>query len=413
MATASTTSEGPKLARWTDVSPLGRRPLIVVWTLWAVGCLIAMFIWPGQETIAYHLGWASFALAFGLGTWSTRELVAALAWYTFATGIALERSWLLGNISWDETIEIPLMFLLALLMVWHVRRRQSALAQVTSLAEHDVQASVSREQLMQLTSHELRTPLTIAQGYIELLQTHATELENQQDLGVVADELQRLSRVSDRLIKMIQLQDDTTSEIVDIDQVLAQAVDRWRVVADRRWLLDARAGSDVGSQDRLRTGLDTLLENAIRYTSVGETIRLVGSRDLQQIVVGVFDSGVGLSDQQIKTINAAEPPPPATTTETFACTAMDADADRKDLLAGTGLGLSIVRAVAHARGGTLRASHAPDGGAAMILTFPLKPLDAVGPSVRLVTSDSPTRQPAPPTKRRATAMFGGPSVTES
>lgn len=348
--------------------------MVAAWTLWAFVCLVAMFTWPGQETIPYHLGWAGFALAFGLGTWSRWQLVTALTWYSLAGGVTLERSWLQGRIGWGETTEIPLMLLLAMLMVWHVRRRQAALAEVTRLAERDVQASFGREQLMQLTSHELRTPLTIARGYIELLQTRATELQNQQDLCVVADELERLSRVSDRLVRMIRLQDDTTSEDFDIDQVMAQAVERWRVVADRRWTLDARAGSDVGSPERLRTALDTLVENAIRYTSVGDTIRLVGSRDFQQIAVGVFDSGVGFSDHQIIAINSGEEAPlPTNAVGTLAGTDMETGTEfyPEDLLSGTGLGLSIVRALAHAHGGTLQAAHAPDGGAAMILTLPL------------------------------------------
>ena len=411
-------SEGAPLTGGTDASPFGRRYLLPAWTVWALGCVIVMVMLPGQETIPYHLGWASFALAFGLGTWGRWQLVTALAWYTFATGIVLERSWLAGNIGLNETTEIPLMFLLAMLMVWHVRRRQAALAHVTWLAERDVQAFFGREQLMQLTSHELRTPLTIARGYIELLQTRVMDLQSQQDLCVVADELERLSRVSDRLISMIRLQDDTTSEIVDIDQVMAQVVERWRVVADRRWRLDACAGRAMGSPERLRTCLDTLVENAIRYTSVGETIRLVGSRDLQHVVVGVFDSGVGLSDHQITAINAGgHLPLPATSAGTVAGTDpdtdTDTDTDTEDLLAGTGLGVSIVRALARAHGGTLRASHAPDGGAAMILTFPLKSPREVGPFVPLVVSDPLPMQPELPTERHATAMLVGPGVADS
>jgi len=406
-------TEGARLTDRTDANLFGRHHLVVAWTVWALGCTIVMFLRPSEQTIAYHLGWAGFALAFGLGTWTRWQLVTALTWYTLATGVAFERSWLLGNIGWDETTEIPLMFLLAMLMVWHIRRRQAALAHVTWLAERDVQASLDREQLMQLTSHELRTPLTIARGYIELLQTRAMDLENQQDLCVVADELERLSRVSDRLIKMIRLQDDTTSEIVDIDQVMAQAVERWRVVADRRWVLDAAAGLDMGSPERLRTGLDTLVENAIRYTSVGDTIRLVGSRDLRHVVVGVYDSGVGLSDSQIMAINAGEQSAlPATTPETTPGTEAGTEAGTEDRLAGTGLGLSIVRALAHARGGTLHTSHAPEGGAAMFLTFPLNSPGVVGPFVPRVVSDSLSIQPASPTERHATAVPVVPGVTE-
>ena len=395
VATASTPTEGARLTGRTDVGPFGRRHLIVGWTVWALGCVTVMLVLPGGETIPYHLGWAGFVLAFGLGTWSRWQLVTALAWYTLATGAVLERSWLLGFIGWDETTEIPLMFLFAMLMVWHVRRRQAALAEVARLAERDAQASRDREQLMRLTSHELRTPLTIARGYIELLQTRAIELENQSDLSVVADELKRLSRVSDRLIRMIQLQEDPTSEIVDIDHVMAQAVERWRVVADRQWILDVGAGRALGSPERLRTGLDTLVENAIRYTSEGDTIRLAGSRRLEQVFVGVFDSGVGLSDHQIVAINAGEESSPSTTAGTMA--GMDAT----DGLRGTGLGLSIVRALANARGGTLHASHAPEGGAAMVISFPLHLPNEVAPFVRGVASDSLPIRSAALTERGA------------
>jgi two-component system, OmpR family, sensor kinase len=381
-----------------------------------------MFIRSGQETIPYHLGWAGFALAFGLGTWSRGQLVTALGWYTIATGAILVRSWILGFIGWEETSEIPLMFLLAMLMVWHVRRRQAALTDVTRLAEREVQACLDREQLTRLTSHELRTPLTIARGYIELLQTRCIELENQQDLSVVGDELDRLSRVSDRLIRMIRLQDDATNEMVDIDQVMAQAVERWQVVADRRWLLDADAGFILGSTERLRTGLDTLVENAIRYTTAGDTIRLSGSRHLGHVVVGVFDTGVGLTDHQVIAINAGEQSPKsatrAGTTEEVDPSAEPAEPDAADLgtdtgdsLAGTGLGLSIVRTLAHSRGGTLHASHVVGGGAAMILTFPLDPPATVG-TFALRESDAVHAESALSAEWFAARTLGMPGVAE-
>ena len=410
--TASTTSEGVEGNGWAVVASFGRRHLLAAWTVWAVGCVIVMSMRPGQETIPYHLGWAGFALAFGLGTWGRWQLVTALAWYTLASGAVLERSWTLSIIGWDETTEIPLMLLLALLMVWHVRRRQAALAEVTRLAERDVQAALDREQLMRLTSHELRTPLTIARGYVELLQTRATEPDSEQDLAVVGDELERLSRVSDRLIRMILLQDDTTIEMVDIDQVMAQAVERWQVVADRQWVLDAQAGRVVGSPERLRTGLDTLVENAIRYTSVGDTIRLVGSRRLDHVVVGVFDTGVGLTDQQIVAINDDEKVlPPATTTA--AAAGKESDLVTEDRLAGTGLGLSIVQALAQARGGTLQASHAPGGGAGMILTFPLRSRSSVGSFVPRVASDGMSVKPAAPPEWSVPSSVEVPGASES
>ena len=203
---------------------------------------------------------------------------------------------------------------------------------------------------------------------------------------------------------MIRLQDDTTNEIVDIDQVMVQAVERWRVVADRCWMLDAGAGCAMGSPERLRTCLDTLVENAIRYTSVGDIIRLVGCRQLQNVVVSVLDAGVGLADHQIIAINAGEQSLlPGTTARPVAGT----ETDTVDRLAGTGLGLGIVREVVHARGGTLRASRAPEGGAALILTIPLSWPGEVGQFVPRVPPAALPVQPAPPTQRYATVMLEG------
>jgi len=366
-----------------------------------------MFFQPGAETIPYHLGWAGFALAFGLSTWSRLQLITAMAWYTVATGVALERSWLQGRIGWDETTEIPLMFLLAVLMVWHVRRRQIALGDVTRLAEREGRAFLDREQLMRLTSHELRTPLTIARGYVELLQTRAVGLENHQDLAVVADEIERLSRVSERLVRVIRLQEDTTDEMFDLDEVVAQAVERWRVVEDRRWVLEAGAGRIMGSPERMLTGLDTLVENAIRYTSVGDTIRLTGSRELEHVLVGVFDSGLGLTEEQITAINTGVDLSPGAAAGTASATL--AGLDTPDGPRGTGLGLSIVRALALARGGSLQAAHAPEGGAAMVITLPFYAPSEVCPFVGWVV-DEPSPQLKMIPERYDAAMVVVPDV---
>ena len=133
---AAKTRQGVPLLRLGNANPLASRTLLA-WTVLAVGCVIAMLVRPEQGTVPYHLGWVAFALAFGLGTWSRWQLVTSLTWFTVATGTALVHRWVLGEIGWDVITEIPLMLLLALVMVWHVRRRQGALAAATRLATID------------------------------------------------------------------------------------------------------------------------------------------------------------------------------------------------------------------------------------------------------------------------------------
>ena len=79
---------------------------------------------------------------------------------------------------------------------------------------------------------------------------------------------------------------------------------------------------------------------------------------------------------------------------------------RADRLAGTGLGLSIVREAAHARGGMLHASHAPEGGAALMLTYPIDPLGAVVRPVPRLAPSAPVAQHDPPSHVPVTVGYG-------
>ena len=133
-----------------------RTPLLVPWLVWAAVCLMAMAVWPGEETIPYHLGYAGLAVAFGLDTWSNRRAYLALAGFTLGTGFVLVQRAGSGVIAWEETAEIPLMCLLMALMVWHVGRRHSALARVTELAERERDQAQREHDRLQRENDRLR-----------------------------------------------------------------------------------------------------------------------------------------------------------------------------------------------------------------------------------------------------------------
>ncbi|WP_407345460.1 sensor histidine kinase [Pengzhenrongella phosphoraccumulans] len=333
-----------------------RWDLYYPWLAIAAVCTALMWVWPGEETIPYHVAWASFALLYGLGDWRLRRAATGLVLYTIATGAVLVVHAATGLLVWQETTEIPLMSVLMVLAVWSMRRRQHALAAVTVMADRERAQALDRERLTRLTSHELRTPLTIARGYVELLLERELDPQQRRDLAVVDDELDRLTRVTERLVRVIRLQGGAELERVDLDVLLSQTVERWAQVADRRWVVDARAGAYDGSAERLRACLDTLIENALRYTRDGDTVRLSGHRDAGWISISVADSGPGLSQELIAVING------------------EADGDLeipRDELSQTGLGLGLVRGVVNARGGHLRAGTAAEGGAQLWVEIPV------------------------------------------
>jgi signal transduction histidine kinase len=338
--------------------------LFVPWLVWGTACAVAMWFVPGRETVPYHLGYAGLAVAFGLDVWSTRRTYVTLAVYTVVTGVILLMRAADGHIHWAQTTEIPFMTLLLGLMIWHVAHRDAALRINREMAERDREQVARRERLVRLTSHEMRTPLTIMAGYVDLLRSTETgSVLN--DLDVVREEIDRLDRACDRLLRMIRFHDDLPQHQVDLDQLMQDIVDRWSIVAPRNWQVTSAAGVVDTHAERVKVCVDTLVENAVRYTEEGGTIRVFARREGAGVCLGVADSGSGFSPAQVAAFNGPQD--------------LVADAgSNQDPRARTGLGLSLVREIVESRQGRLEAGVAPEGGALVTLALPV----AGGPPVR-------------------------------
>ena len=332
------------------------------WVLLTLICLAWMWALPGEEVVPFHLIWIGVALAYGFEPWPIRVTCIALGLAAATSGYVLVLRANAGVIAWEETTEILLMLVLASLVVWHVRRRQAAIAAVTHLAEHQVAASQERERLARLTSHEMRTPLTLASGYVDLLLAREDRPDHRDDLLVVRDELGRLMRAGDRLLRMIRLEDVRPSEAFDLARLADETVTRWATVADRTWVSETATAALVSSHELLRGCVDTLLENAVRYTDPGDTIRVFcRTEDAGTVWLGVADSGPGFTAQQTALLN---------------------DRSAKDLVGGdlgigasgpggqTGYGLGIVREIVTARQGLVRAGRSREGGALVLIVLP-------------------------------------------
>lgn len=338
---------------------MGPRPrLFWPWVASAVVCCVTMWQLPGEETIPYHLAWIGIATAYGLEAWPRTRTVVSIVTFTVVTGAILVERAAVGYIAWEETSEIPLMSALMLLVVWHVRRRHVALAALTEMSDRERRRAAERERLSRTTSHEMRTPATIAVGYLELLLAQETDEERRDDLTVILDELDRIVLASDRLVRMLQIPEPDDVELVDVDELLATVAERWSVLADRDWQVSSRSGLQRCSPGRIRACLDTLVENAVRYTTPGDVVRLSSFVSDGTWALGVSDSGPGLHPELVEAING------------------DADAEglpsvaALDEKAQTGLGLGLVREVVAGRGGKVVVGRSAEGGAQVLMLLP-------------------------------------------
>jgi two-component system, OmpR family, sensor histidine kinase SenX3 len=157
----------------------------------------------------------------------------------------------------------------------------------------------------------------------------------------------RLTDLVAQIIDLSQLQGDNPlddPEVVDIDRVISDAVDRRTVDAEQRHVTLTTAGTTgsqvLGSARQLGVAISNLVENAVVYSDPGARVVVgahVSSRGEEHLVqITVSDNGIGIPPSEHERIF-----------ERF----YRVDFARSRANGGTGLGLSIVKHIAAIHGG--------------------------------------------------------------
>jgi two-component system, OmpR family, sensor kinase len=335
----------------TASSPVNRW-LFPGWVIFAVVNTAAMFALPGQETIPFHFVYISIALVYGLQPWPLPRTYVILGLVAATTGAALAWHVKTGVIGWEETAEIPLMAVLFLVMVWHVRRRVAATREARRYADSEHEMREMQRRFVRFASHELRTPVTVGRGFAELIRDAQPDTQAAQDAIVVLEEFDNLERIAARLLTLARMDEPATVKpsAVPLHTLLERTVTRWRPAANRDWRLCPASAVVVADRQRLETALDSLVENAVRYTGDGGRITLAAYQEEESVVIEVCDDGPGIPDEELPYIF-----------ESFRSGAS---------LGGTGMGLAIVKTIMEAHSGTVSAENLPGGGASFRLRLP-------------------------------------------
>ena len=351
----------------------------IAWVLFAgVNCYLT-FTMAGQETIPYHLVWASFALVYGLCPWPRRLTRVVFATVTVVTGVALVGHAASGNIDWEECSEIVLMGAILSILVWHVNRQWSARDRLIAVQAQERDRAEKRETAARFGSHEVRTRLTIARGYAQLIADQTVESSVRADAELVVAELVKASALATNLLTLVRVDQPPAKSPVDVDELISVILRRWAVTADRNWSATSEVGMILGDAERLEATLDCLLENAMKFSGPDDTIAIDARTTDHHLVMSVSDSGAGIPADDLGTVF-----------EVFKTGTSAGDR------AGSGLGLAIVRAITEARGGTVHVDSELGVGTRFTIRYPLQslPPGAVQPN-RLTSIDefipTPTR----------------------
>jgi two-component system, OmpR family, sensor kinase len=278
------------------MSGIASRPklLDLAWGAFAFLNGAAMMLWPRLETIPFHFIWVSLTLLYGFRVWAPRPTALVLAGVVVSTGNLLAIDVAHGTQQWSEATEVPLMSAMFVAMVWHARRRQQAMQEVEAIAESNAALLERQESFLHDVSHELRTPVTIARGHLELMRG---DNPDSRDLDVALDELARIERIISRLLLLAKAErpDFLRVERIDVEAFVEEVFTRWSDVTPRSWRLGPlAAGTVLADEEALRTALDALVENAVKYTGPSEWIELRATAAGGELVIEVRDGGLGV-----------------------------------------------------------------------------------------------------------------------
>jgi two-component system, OmpR family, phosphate regulon sensor histidine kinase PhoR len=191
----------------------------------------------------------------------------------------------------------------------------------------------TRRDFVANASHELRSPLTVISGYLDTLSEAGDTPEAwRSPVAEMQRQAERMTRILRDLIELTRLESADASadrDFVDVSGLLELIVREFqgRPGPTVELLLETDAAM-LGKESELHSIFYNLVNNAVRFTPAGGSVRVTWRATDNGAVFEVVDTGIGIPEEQIPRV-----------TERF----YRVDPGRSRASGGTGLGLAIVK----------------------------------------------------------------------
>jgi len=222
-------------------------------------------------------------------------------------------------------------------------------------------------------SHELKTPLTILLGEIEVaLNNPRTPEDYQNILTSAVEEIRRITKIVDDLLTIARLESGQLplhKHPIRVDELLLDSISRTSGYASRHAIsmsYEVQNKSDHeseevfvdGDRDKLLSVFINLLDNAIKYSNPGGTIKVLQTIEDKFARLEITDKGIGISTTDL----------PHVFDRFYRA---DKSRSTSSLQRGSGLGLSISRFLVEAHGGTITMESIEGKGTTVIVKLPV------------------------------------------
>ncbi len=249
-----------------------------------------------------------------------------------------------------------------------------------ALARRDAdEANRAKSEFLSRMSHELRTPLNSVLGFGQLLQMDGLAGEQAESVDHIVRSGSHLLELIDEVLDISRIEAGRMSislEAVQVRGAVDEAVALMGPAAAEREITievdhDVSCAAHVrADQQRLRQVLLNLVSNAVKYNRDGGSVSLRCARGVSgAVLVGITDTGAGLSDEQRERL--FEP--------------FDRLGAEQSAVEGTGLGLALSKRFVELMDGSLSVESEPGHGT----TFWLELQAAADPLAEAPTAERP------------------------
>ena len=192
------------------------------------------------------------------------------------------------------------------------RDETAELAQALNNMAHSLSSLENmRRSFVANVSHELRTPMTSIAGFIDgILDGTIPEEKREYYLQIVTDEVKRLSRLVHSMLALSRIDSGQLKlNMVDFDMVglTGQTLLTFeKRIADKNisieGLEEAEPITVTGDYDLIGQAVYNLLDNAVKFTNEGGSIRITLSKDNGRITCSIRNTGAGIPAQEMPRI---------------------------------------------------------------------------------------------------------------
>jgi len=230
---------------------------------------------------------------------------------------------------------------------------------INDMAEELGTAERMKNDFISSVSHELRTPLTAIRGWSETIRDTNDPETVRKGMRVILSETDRLSQMVEELLDFSRIQSGRLKlnfEKIDLLAELEEAVLMYTERARREQIaLDYDEGIEsavvIADRNRMRQVFINIIDNAIKYSDPGGSVRVTAGEESGSIVIRVADSGCGISPEDLPRIK-----------QKF----YKANLTRR----GSGIGLAVADEIVSSHRGTLEVASELGAGTTVTIRIP-------------------------------------------